>query len=269
MSEFFVGRAAAAGDTPEQRAKSAVDESVARMTTAANMLHMGRNGALVLKSRRQTDPATCFFSGPIQVGEQFHQHPPIDETILAQEARNLELLNGHGACTHEVGKWPDIEAFVHEQTGTQIRFGYPRLTGDPAPPAIATGREDLRIIQAIAHGNLVNLMYPLAPGRGEWVTVYQIDRDNTNNLCFYMTFSGSGENGVVEKLDTNEMAGRLYGVPGGPPPLICAIEIQMRYDVEIPPMGQKVPIQPPNEPLFGRATNLKPDDSGGLFGRGR
>ncbi|MBI2040276.1 hypothetical protein HYT18_04320 [Candidatus Microgenomates bacterium] len=212
----------------EAMTRQAVEASIERIHQATRDLPLGLSTAWRLPTRRQQLGTTCFFSGPIQIAEASGRQ--ISERQLAEAATAQGLLNQGGAVTYDPEKRALMEKFVYEQTEVRIRHNEPTMP-EGMPQEI-----DLRLLKCVTQDyNLALLLYPLPRfdqagywnGRGEWVTLYGVEK-TPKDVLFYMTFSGSGERGIVETLDAAQMARRLYGVPGGHAE-IWAIEIQTHY----------------------------------------
>ncbi len=215
MSEEFRGLGTSSSPIDrEALTRQAVAASIQRIKVATKDLSVGMHSAWILPTRRQQVGTTCFFSGPVQMAEDSGRH--ISEQRLAEAATAQGLLNSRGAVTGDPEKRALMEKFVYEQTGVRIRHDQPKM------PEGTLQAIDLRLLKCVTQdGNLALLLYPLPQfnqndwnGRGEWVALYGVEKTPEDAL-FHMTFSGSGDKGIVETLNTSQMAQRLYGVSGG------------------------------------------------------
>jgi len=245
MTQEFRGIGAQPNVNRETRTRLAVEASIQRIRQATQDLPLGMRTSWILPTRRQQLGTTCFFSGPIQVAEGSGRK--ISERQLAEAATAQGLLNQGGAVTYDPEKRALMENFVYEQTGVRIRYN------EPTMPKGTLQEIDLRLLKCVTQDyNLALLLYPLPQfdkdgywrGRGEWVTLYGVEK-TPKDVLFHMTFSGSGDRGIAETLDTAQMAKRLYGVPRAHAE-IWAIEVQTHY-----------PDKPPQDPKL-----FVPEDQG-------
>lgn len=225
LGEFKpIGRSIPSNDYLRTSEK-AVEASAHRMQLVAQKFEVGIYSSWNLSPRKQELGTTCFFSGPIQIAIESGRN--VSEQQIEQAARAMGLLNDGGAITYDPQRRDLMERFVYEQTGVRIRYDQPKM------PEGKPQEVDVRLIKCVIEdGNMANLLYPLAQfdrsgrwnGRGEWATVFSIEK-TPDDLIWRMT---SFPAGVIEILNTKEMAKRLYSVQGGHPE-IWAIEIQTHY----------------------------------------
>jgi hypothetical protein len=209
-----------------EAAQQLVQAAITRLKRATIFLPEGEYGVLRLPAYRQQDPTTCFFSGPIMVARSF-LGKNIDEHVLAGKAREMGLLTDKGVSSRR-DKWEAMETFIKQQTGVDIRFGYPHVLGHERDT-------DLQMVACIAEdGNVASVLYPVSEvdGRGEWETFYAVEKDSRGEVTWHSVFSPTGQH--VTRTN-QELAQTLYGVAANWLPTICAIEVQTLYSRESSP----------------------------------
>lgn len=201
-----------------------VEASVQRMQLATENLAVGVYSPWNLSPRRQEFGTTCFFQGAIELAIESGRK--VSERQIEMAARAMGLLNDGGTITSS-DKYKSMQDFVRKHTGVSMH---------PNKPSMPEGQPqdiDRRLIKCVIEdGNLANLLYPLNQvdqsgiwnGRGEWITVFSIEK-TPQDLIWKMNFSPTG---VIQTLNSREMAKRLYGIKGGRPE-IWTIEVQTSY----------------------------------------
>lgn len=213
MPENFQGKGLSRVDPKQVQAEivQRVGGAISRINRVTAHWTAGNYTSFYLNPRGQQDGRTCFFAGPLAIGEQFRgKHP--NESDMASEAVRLKLLDQAGALTRasvdEPHRPQKMKQFLYDWTGVAAYDTLPQM-----PPEL--NYPELRLLKIIWDGNLAAFLYPKPGTLGgfEWETLIGVEkRKHQEGVIWHSFYSGGGGRHIVRS--TPEMATILYGNEG-------------------------------------------------------